>query len=99
MLTLPDGSKRRFNPFQIMGWREAEVPHGGQPGRSIMGTSVIMPGGPVGVIESESTVDWLFCLATGERGPSDVAFAVGAPETTASVEAPIPAPARARRSK
>lgn len=108
ILTLPDGSKRRFNPFQIMGWREAEMPHPSAPGRVFVGTSVIMPGGPVGVMESEAMVDWLFCLATGEpfprpdtpvRADAMPVMTVAAPETTASVKAPIPTPARKRRER
>ena len=81
IVTTADGSKRRLNPMQIIGWRAADVPTGDAAGSMVyQGTVIALVGGPVGVRESEDQIDWLFVLATSD-GPrtGQEALAVSVP--------------------
>lgn len=85
VLTTADGQKPRFNPFGIIGWRLGEVPL--PDGKVVLGTAIILPGGPVGVLESVTTVDQMFREATA---PADrfTSHVIERPDAT--VESPTP---------
>lgn len=88
IVTAGNGEKRRLNPMQIIGWREADVPAAEGRPEVYKGCIIALPTGPVGVRESEEQIDWLFALATGE--PSHVKT----PVQDRSHGLPITAPTR-----